>query len=920
MRRYAKHLRRLASSSSLAFTSATLLSGCFTPYDEPALEETADEVVFDPKGPIADLFVPGELDLATGRLAKIPVSWFPEFTVDFARAHDVMFRASCGSLTTCDTGLLVSEPTLGTFYNDNDPGGATAHGAGPGGSFIDPPARSAGTRYTVRAFSQRRATSRTNVQWSDNGGATWTSLHPVSPLDSGINVGGTLVRVGALTSGDFLEVMSRSNGAQSDDTRMILFSASAAADHPITTAEDQSTTDRDPRITIATSTWTGADNVVLIGKAAPPVPFASNLSTETRVDLVHGPLSQVTYMPPQRDCRDCINAIVPPGRYLTYLRAYIDLPVGAYHSASNSHLSGNMPVLGADGCPNAQRDGDVNSSWYRGVGNDIVMHMELQSWTGTAWAAVARRAVPRGAFGGLPGDWIRFSIPLEVASPGTTYRLVATSVAPGVVVAGGWHYERNPEATELGVASANTLFKRMPFDDNKYKNVADLLGTRGSILSSEARVEERADQAPFQWDADIIGMQEVAKTDSWDFNYPDNRFTEVVLEELRLRSSVLWTYAQGRGETWFAGASDGPGMNPIFVNSQAATGNIPSSVYFSAAAKAAAGCSDNGGTSNYAECHLSEQGLGDGEIYNYATAARAGSWRGDGRDRPIAVFNVHLEASEGARDFAPRLGEVRSLMNKVDALLAAEPSAFNRAIGDTTRTNPHHAQNRFIIVGDWNIRAHECGEHYWILRMLRERYGYAVDVSMARADAAGSLKQSMHTGDASYVGEVPGGYQHMWTTDPRQPPAWTSWQSTHDHAYDSAFPWWATDWRDKTSTPDLAGERLSMIVLVGKGWADDDPVLDYTVMSDSNYRSPMNLAARGIEMWRPHTYRQYPGGLRELVQTCPDAGSVANDTRGYAPNYSLGCDGDAAGGTNPGAPAMHTDHRPMGTRLRVWSR
>lgn len=913
MRRYTNHLYRRISASRVVITSAILLSGCFTSYDDTELDASEQEAVFDPGGPLPEFVISGEMDLATGRLAKIPVSWFPEYTVDVVGAHDVMFRATCGSTATCDTGLLVSEPTLGSLYNDDDPGGPTAHGAGPGGSFVDPPARSVGARYTVRPFSMRRATSRTTVQWSANGGATWTSLSPSTPLGSAINVGGTLIRVGALTRGDYLEVMSRSNGAQGDDTRMILFSAIGETGHPLTTAEDQTTTERDPRINIATDTWSGANNFVLIGKQAPPILYSGNLNIETRVDLVHGPLSQVTYMPPPRDRLDCACATVPPGRYLTYLRATIDLPVGAYNSASNQHLSGSMPVLGADGCPNSQRDGDVNASWFRGVGNDIVMRMELQFWNGTAWVAAVRRAVPRGAFGGLPGDWTRFSLPLEVASLGTSYRLVATYVAPGVVVAGGWNYERNPEATELGVATANTLYRRLPFDDNKYKNTADLLGTRGSIISSEARVEERADQAPFQWDADIIGMQEVAKTSNWD-----NRLTDVMLDELRLRSSVLWTYAQGRGETWVGESfSDGPGMNPIFVNSQATTGAMPSSVYFSAAAKAAAGCSDNGGISNYAECHLSEQGLGDGDIYNYATAARAGSWRGNGSDRPIAVFNVHLEASEGPKDFAPRLGEVRSLMNKVDALLAAEPSAFNRAVGDTTRTSPHHAQNRFIVVGDWNIRAHECGEHYWILRMLRERYGYAVDVSMARTDAAGSLKQSMHTGDAPYVGEVPGGYQHMWTTDPRQPPAWTSWQSTHTHAYDSAFPWWATDWRSKTSTPDKAGERLSMIVLVGRGWADDDPVLDYSVMSDSNYPSPMNPHSRGVEMWRPHIDEPLSGAVYQL---CTDAGSVANDARGYAPNYSLGCDSDPAGGTNPGAPALHTDHRPMGARVRVWSR
>lgn len=111
-----------------------------------------------------------------------------------------------------------------------------------------------------------------------------------------------------------------------------------------------------------------------------------------------------------------------------------------------------------------------------------------------------------------------------------------------------------------------------------------------------------------------------------------------------------------------------------------------------------------------------------------------------------------------------------------------------------------------------------------------------------------------------------------------------------------------------------------MIVLVGRGWADDDPVVDYKVMSDANYRSPMDPGSLGVEMWRPHTLLNLNSVGAVLVQTCPDAGSVANDARSYAPNYSLGCDDDPTGGTRPGAPAMHTDRRPMGARLRVWSR
>jgi hypothetical protein len=52
---------------------------------------------------------------------------------------------------------------------------------------------------------------------------------------------------------------------------------------------------------------------------------------------------------------------------------------------------------------------------------------------------------------------------------------------------------------------------------------------------------------------------------------------------------------------------------------------------------------------------------------------------------------------------------------------------------------------------------------------------------------------------------------------------------------------------------------------------------------------------------------------------CADRGSVGC-TKGLAPNDSLGCDGSPHGGLNAGAPALHSDHGPMGARLRIWSR
>jgi hypothetical protein len=288
-----------------------------------------------------------------------------------------------------------------------------------------------------------------------------------------------------------------------------------------------------------------------------------------------------------------------------------------------------------------------------------------------------------------------------------------------------------------------------------------------------------------------------------------------------------------------------------------------------------------------------------------------------------------MESSTGPADFAPRVGELKSLMQIIDRLLQVDHRAFNRAPDTASdKSSPTQYQNRMIIVGDWNIRAHDCGEHYWMVRMLREHFGYAVDVSMAYTDASGDLRHGMHVGAAGYgPDDVPIGYQNSSLKDPRDSPAWIPWQDHPNYTAASAFPWWAVDWRDKETSLDKTNERLSAIVLVGRGWAYDDPVLGYTVMSDSNYVSPMNALGRGVEM-----YRGTLGAIDSLpnddfVCATLSAGTVADDSAApdrlflsYVPSNSLGCDGSPYGGTKAGAAALFSDHRPMGARLRIWSR
>jgi hypothetical protein len=472
--------------------------------------------------------VMAEYQLNTGRMTKIPVSWCGRYQVTISGAHQALFRAVCLDAETdagaCDTGLLVTYGSR-TLYNNNaaDPVG---RGTGKAGSLINVPSQSASMVYTVLVFSQVRATSRTTVDYSLNNGATWARLSGTLPIETR----GTLVSVGPLQNGDGLEVQSRGALALDDDTHMVLFSPDNSSLKPAITSLDASGTDFDPRIAITTTNWASPNNYVLLSKSQRH-PFTPS-GVETRVDLLHLPLSQA-YSVSRTACGGSCSAALQPGRYLVYVFATIDRPVGWYGpDPSTQHLSGNMPVLDADGCPNDGRDHYGDATWYRGQPNDFALTMRVERQVTKGWMLEQSRRIPRGAFGAGPGHgWNKFAMEVQVDLP-ATYRVVATALVPGVTLFGEWRYERNPEATELKAVSYNTLYNSLDvftdyYDNNKYKNVANLLGTRGSIFPLAFRVEERPDQAPFQWEADVLALQEVMKGP--DDNSPGDEYDDPVL-------------------------------------------------------------------------------------------------------------------------------------------------------------------------------------------------------------------------------------------------------------------------------------------------------------------------------------------------------------------------------------------------------
>jgi hypothetical protein len=471
------------------------------------------------------------------------------------------------------------------------------------------------------------------------------------------------------------------------------------------------------------------------------------------------------------------------------------------------------------------------------------------------------------------------------------YRLEAyrpLGAHPDVRFFNKWFAHRNPDASEIKVVSYNTFYE----DGNhpeRIRNASNLLATRGSLMRADLYVEERADQALWQWDADIIGLQELQKEyPPHDPNVPLPLWTafglaDTFAEEAEHRGTLRWRYVKGRDEDFFLGES---GLGPLFVGENAWPGHSETGIYFSNDAKHQAQCTYDGRL-DYAECHIDDaaSGLSDAQAANnYATPAKAAARRyGSSHDRPIAAFNLHLEFESDdwyALDSTKyhRWTELDSLIKKIDKLLVADPNAFNAPSTAGNRTDPLYWQNRFVIMGDFNMNAHTCGEHYWLLQKLRQHYGYAVDASMYLLDANGN-----HFAAHDKMGDL-SNWQGV-----------SDWRNAPDMSQNSRYPWWSATYRGATGEVNRKSERYDAIFLVGKGWSSDDPLLEYKVMPDRDAPSPMYPNGGGVEMWMSNS------------------DIVANGGTNYHPNWDL------AYGRGPGTPALHTDHQPLMARIRVYT-
>jgi hypothetical protein len=275
-------------------------------------------------------------------------------------------------------------------------------------------------------------------------------------------------------------------------------------------------------------------------------------------------------------------------------------------------------------------------------------------------------------------------------------------------------------------------------------------------------------------------------------------------------------------------------------------------------------------------------------------------------DRPITTFELHLHTGE-ADGQEGRFREINSVIARVKELLDTScTDCSSNALSFNKDNNPSIKApgNRVILTGDFNIYSHACGEHYYLLRRLREEFGFAVDAAMA-AEGSVEFAYAMHNYDSETVnGGEPKGF--MLSSD------WSNMTLANPNKWllppnnsEFSYPWWAHSYRGKTSSPGYGSDRHDMVLLVGQGWASDDAVRSYAVMQDNNKPNPFAVrddngnVLGGVEMYHAES-------------TTGEAG-IPNSGNNYNPSYDVG------GGTGPGRPAFVTDHRPIMTRLRLLS-
>lgn len=820
------------------------------------------------------------ITMQAGREARVPVS-------DFYRAR-VSLRDNQSIRTRCvgqdDTGMLVRlwreevidlrnnavahPPTLPpdlpttaqgkVIYNDDD--SISTESRRGSRICIDCENNFRANRAEVIVFSKTRKTAYCALEGWD--GVRWQAL--TQPRYR--HYGGTVINVGPLRPGDFVGVKTRNLvsrhgfSARDYDTEMVLFNPNVTAG-PLMYSDNHEGS-RDPKITVSRSLWLDRSNFVVLGKSRPH--SRTNKGIEVNVDVIRGPLDEGV------SSHDFgTSTTLQPGRFYVWLYAKTSSPVGTPMPRRHRASSMNSATLNGFSCP-AESDDAGYGQQYRGTLNGRAFDFRLIEVDGSNSRTLKTRRIFKGQLGATANALNLFLVEVEIEKD-TEIALEVSNVASEVEFFPQWRAMRNADASELTVASFNTLYDNGSPHLAKTRNAANLLATRGEIVRRNRAINIRSDQAASEWDADIIGLQEL-RAGSDDSRYEDYYVDEFAAEAHR-RGSRSFEWVRGKDEKYTFGID---GRGPVYLSEQLWPGGVAQNIFVPRRTLRAADCNTHSAQNHY-ECSLHGAGVfrATYALPAFASVARHRVTTSTGRiqsDRPITVVNLHLR--DNPEQWDNRITQMNDLLKKLKVMQQQRPQSFNAA-GDRSR---QHYQNRIILMGDFNWSAHHCGEHYWLLKRLRDVYGYAMDVSMASDN-------DMHD-DEGAIGPngIPGG----WTSAK----AWS-----HGLGGFKDYPWWMASYRGKDPKMRQGrSDRYDAIVLVGRGWAYDDPVRDYEVQWDRIGKSLMTGRGSGVEM------------------------SIKGDLTGrtgYRPRYNLL---NPRRRTQSGDPALDSDHLPVRARLRLFVR
>lgn len=814
--------------------------------------------------------------------------------------HTARFATSCadwsdgGALNVSDASMFVvvrdaAGNFVKTLYNDD----STLAGGNGKGAYIEHTGVTAGTyRYTVYAYSNLLNTAYCQVRFSTD------SLPPSSgQVIAGYQqIGGTLVAVSGVYSGETFEIQTPGvnwfgeavpTGETQLHTRLVLFNYN----HPDTSGGWKapviggtvSAGDHDAKLQVTDGEHLNSDNFLLVGKKWNGATGAP-ADTVVRVDL-HRPQNPPTVLTGNGSSFDPYR-IYLPGRYTFAIDAWVDHALGDLGAGDNKIDTDHGDVL-------------------RGKLNGPAFMFEVQKGPTAALGtrAAPQRRIALGAFGSQGADRPhRFFIEFEVNDPnGEYFGPVVSAVQPGVhVVFDSYVSQRNAEAATLRIAEANMLYYTLDFDTDmgqvtnhvEYKNIADLLGPRGNIAPGFGFADPGV-RGPFQWNSDIVNLTEMGEGsnsygDQCDGDDDTNEacgMKDAYLDVARSSDSRDWGHIHGRTEE-FAATFDGGGA--VFAAGSALPGWVEQGMKLTSYPAG----SDEG------ECHVSGQQFDcamsdDWTFYTYRFLPAAVTARSS-LGQPILIVQAHLAADP--EHHLDRRDQVASMTAMLAQMVEEQGSVVNRTVSSGGAA-PDAPNNRLILTGDMNLYGHSWGEHYELLRTLRETFGYAVDVAMA---VDGSYTDTMATGMHDVAG---------WEDVCLQSPA--QWNALPDFVrngstlnFSNCFvtqslrtPWWASSWRGAKGNGMLhtsgGPERFDYIILVGRGWEVDDATLSYRVMQDMNAR--------------PNVFAPTGKGVSFALST------VFNGAGNYKPRWDVG------NGTAEGSAALSTDHHPIGATLRLWA-